>query len=228
MKQSWKVMSLCLGVLSLGLGLLTVGCGGGGSSKIRFVNASPNSPAFNVLIDSKNITSGLGFGYATRYQSVSSGSRNIEFEPVGTTTAVITGGVPIAAGTNNTFIAENFLSSITGHLYQDNVTAPAAGNFQLRVINAAASVTGVDIYVVPRGTDITSVSATASNVTLGSAIGYLTMAAGAFDIYFTQPNFKNNIYIFTSITFAALQNRTIVGLSNPNGGFTAITLADLN
>jgi len=228
MTQSWKLGSLFLVVVVLGLALLTVGCGSGGSSKIRFVNTSPNSTALNVLIDGKNVTNALGFGQPSVYNSASSGSRHIQFEPVGTTTNVIDQNVSIASGSHVTFVAENFLTNITGVAYVDNQTVPTTGNFQVRVINAAASVTGVDIYVVPSGTNITSVSATASNVPLGNATSYLNLAAGVYDIYFTQPNFKNNIYIFSSITFGSLQNRTIVGFSSPNGGFSAITLADLN
>lgn len=229
MKQSWKALSLCVLVLIVATGFLTVGCGGGGNSKIRFVNASPNSPTLNILIDGKSVNSGLGFGFPTSYMSVSSGSRVLEFQPVGTTNDVVKATVNIASGTNNTYILENFLSNIRGAQYVDNQTTPTTGDAQIRVINAAASVTAVDIYLVPNGTSPTSVPATLSNVALGGSTSYINEAAGQFVVFFTQPNFPNNFYVDSGVlTFSSLQNRTIVGLSNPNGGFSSITLADLN
>jgi hypothetical protein len=229
MKRSWKVLSSCAVVLIVAAALLTIGCGGGGSSKIRFMNASPNSPSFNVLIDGKTALNGLGFGYGTSYMSVSSGSRLLEFQPVGTTNDAVKMSVNIGSGTNNTFMLQGFLNNIKGTPYVDNQTAPAAGNAQVRVINAAASVSAVDIYLVPSGTDPTTVPATQSNVSLGSATSYITETAGPYVVFFTQPNFPSTIYVDSGVlTFNSLQNRTIVGLSNPQGGFSAITLADLN
>ncbi len=234
MKRSWKVLSLCGVVLLAAVGLLTVGCGGGGSSKIRFINASPNAPAFNVIIDGKTVVNGLGFGFSTAYMTVSSGSRKLEFQPVGTTnnTSVNGTGTPtlsIAGGTNNTYILYGFLNNLAGKLYPDNQVPPASGSAQVRVINAAASVPAVDIYLVPTNTDPTSVPATASNVQLGSATSYITETAGPYVVFFTQPGFPSTIYVDSgTLTFNSLQNRTIVGLSNPQGGFSSITLPDLN
>ncbi len=234
MKRSWTVLSLCAVVLLVAVGLLTVACGGGGNSKIRFINASPNAPSFNVLIDGKTVINGLGFGFSTAYMTVSSGSRTLQFQPVGTTnnTTVNGTGTPtlsIGGGTNNTYILVGFLNNLKGDQYVDNQTAPASGNAQIRIINAAASVGATDIYLVPSGTDPTSVPATASNVQLGGATSYITETAGPYVIFFTQPGFPNNIFIDSgTITFNSLQNRTVVGLSNPQGGFSSITLPDLN
>jgi hypothetical protein len=233
MRRSWKVLSLCAVVFVVAAGLLTVGCGGGGNSKIRFINASPNAPSFNVLIDGKTVLNGLGFGFTTSYMKVSSGSRTLQFQAVGTATdtTVNNTGTPtvsIAGGTNNTYILEGFLNKLTGVPYVDNQTAPASGSAQVRVINAAASVSAVDIYLVPSGTDPTSVPATASNVQLGGATSYINETAGPYVVFFTQPNFPNNIFIDSGVlTFNSLQNRTVVGLSTL-GGFSSILLVDLN
>jgi len=229
MKRSWKVLSVSSVVMLAAVGLLTVGCGGGGNSKIRFINASPNAPAFNVIIDGKTVINGLGFGFATSYMKVSSGSRAVQFQPVGTTNNTLAPTLSVAGGTNNTYILQGFLNNIKGVQYTDNQTQPASGNAMVRVINAAASVTAADIYLVPSGTDPTSVPATASNVQLGGTTNYINETAGPYVVFFTQPGFPNNIFIDSgTLTFNSLQNRTIVGLSNPQGGFSSITLSDLN
>lgn len=234
MKRSWKVLSLFGVVFLAAVALLTVGCGGGGSSKIRFMNASPNAPAFNVIIDGKTVINGLGFGFATSYMNVSSGSRKLEFQPVGTTNDTPVNGMAtqtlsIAGGTNNTYMLQGFLNNLKGSAYEDNRTAPASGSAQIRIINAAASVGAVDIYLVPPNTDPTSVSPTDSNVQLGGATSYITETAGPFVVFFTQPGFPSTIYVDSgNLTFNSLQNRTVVGISNPQGGFSSVLLVDLN
>ena len=234
MKRSWKVLSICSVVMLSAIAMLTVACGGGGNSKIRFINASPNAPAFNVIIDGKTVINGLGFGYSTSYMTVSSGSRTLQFQPVGTTNNTPVNGVAmptvsIGGGTNNTYILLGFLNNLKSSTYVDNQTQPASGNAMVRVINAAASVTAVDVYLVPSGTDPTSVPATASNVQLGGTTNYINETAGPYVVFFTQPGFPNNIFIDSgTLTFNSLQNRTVVGLSNPQGGFSSITLGDLN
>lgn len=229
MKRSWKVLSLSGLLLLAAVGLLTIGCGGAGDSRIRFINASPNAPAFNVIIDGRTVINGLGFGYSTSYMTVSSGSRMVEFQPVGTTNNTLAPTVNIAGGTNNTYILVGFLNNIAPKQFVDNQVPPASGSAQIRIINAAASVPAVDIYLVPSNTDPTSVPATASNVQLGVATSYITETAGPYVVFFTQPGFPSNTYVDSgTLTFNSLQNRTVVGLSNPQGGFSAITLPDLN
>jgi hypothetical protein len=228
MKQSWKPVSLCVVVISVAIGALLTGCGGGGSSKIRFLSLSPDAPPFNILVDTKTVTNNFGFAVSTGYMSISSGSRQIQYEPVGTTNPVINTTEDIAGGTNNTFIAENFLATIKGVSYVDNQTVPTTGNFQVRVINAAASLGAADIYLLPSGTDINSVTPTASNVPVGGATAYISLAAGAYQIFFTQPNFKTVQIDSGTITFAANTNRTIIGYSGQFGGFATLTLNDLN
>jgi uncharacterized protein DUF4397 len=228
MKQCWKPVSLCVAVISIAFGTLSIGCGSGGSSKIRFVNLSPNSPSFNILIDGKTVSNGLGFGAPTSYMSISSGSRKIEFQAVGTTTDSLNVSPSIQGGMNYTFIAEDFFTQIKGFAYVDNQTVPASGDFQVRVINAAASLGARDIYFVANGTDINTVSPTQGNVPLGAATSYLSETFGLYQIFFAQPGFKTGYSSTGGITFTANTNRTIVGYTNQFGAFATLTLADLN
>jgi hypothetical protein len=228
MKQFWKPVSLCAAVVTVAVGFLLTACGSGGGSKIRFLSLSPDSQSLNVIVDGKTITNALGFGVATNYTSISSGTRHIQFEPVGTTTNVIDQMVNITSGTNNTYVVEGFASNLMPFLYVDNQTAPPTGNCQLRVINAAASLGNRDIYVVPNGTDINTVSPTLGNAPIGAATSYLNLPAGSYAIYFAQPGFKIGYVSSGAITLTANTNRTIIGYTSPFGFFTTITLADLN
>ncbi|HKS74983.1 MAG TPA: DUF4397 domain-containing protein [Terriglobales bacterium] len=229
MKHFWKLVSLCVAVVFFAMGALLTGCGSGGSAKIRFVNLSPNSPSFNILVDGKTVTNGLGFGVLTSYMSISSGSRKIEFQAVGTTTDVFAPAEPsIQGGMNYTFLTYDFFTQIKNTILTDNQTAPANGDFQVRIVNAAAALGARDIYFVPNLTDINTVSPTAGNVGLGKDTGYLSQSAGVYQIFFAQPGFKTGYSSTGGITFAQNTNRTIVGFTNQFGAFSTLTLADLN
>lgn len=229
MKSFWKPVSLCAAVIATAVGFLSTGCGSGGSSKIRYLNLAPNLASSQVLVDSKSVVSSLGFGVATNYMSISSGTRHIQFEPLGTTQNIVDQMVSISAS-NNTYVAQGFVTSnqIVPFLYMDNQTAPSTGNCQLRVVNAAASLGNRDIYVVPSGTDINTVSPTLPNAPIGTATSYMSLAAGSYAIYFAQPGFKTGYVSSGAITLTANTNRTIFGYTSPFGFFTTITLADLN
>ncbi len=227
MKLPWKPLSLCAVVIAVAIGAQLTGCGSGGTSKIRFLNLSPDSPSLNVLVDGKTITNSLGFGAPTSYVSISSGTRHIQCEPVGTTTNVVDVVQSIPSG-NTTFIVENFAASIKGVAYPDSQTVPASGEFQVRVINAAPSLGAADIYVLPFGTDVNTVTPTAANQPVGMATPYLSLSAGSYAISFTQPNFKNVLISSGSVTFNANTNRTIVGYTSQFGTFGTLTLADFN
>ena len=230
MKHFWKPVSLCVAVVTLAIGALLTGCGSGGSSKIRFVNLSPNSPAFNILIDGKTVTNGLGFGVPTSYMSISSGSRKLEVQAVGTTTDSINTSVSVQGGQNYTFLMYDFFTQIksVSPVLTDNQTPPPNGDFQVRIVNAAAALGARDIYFVPNLTDINTVSPTAANVGLGKDTGYLNETAGPYQIFFAQPGFKTGYSSTGGITFAQNTNRTIVGYTNQFGAFSTLTLADLN
>ena len=230
MKSVWKPVSLCAAVIAIAVGVLLTSCGSGGSSKIRYLNLSPNLSSSQVLVDGKSVVSSLGFGVATNYTSISSGTRHIQFEPLGTTQNIVDQMVSIQSGTNNTYVAQGFVTAnqVVPFLYQDNQTVPATGNCQLRVINAAASLGNRDIYVVPNGTDINTVSPTLANAAIGTATSYLSLPAGSYAIYFAQPGFKIGYVSSGAITLTANTNRTIFGYTSPFGFFTTLTLADLN
>lgn len=69
-------------LLGTGLGLIalaffTLGCGSSSKAKIRLVNATPDESGLDLLVDTKSVATGVGYGAASEYISVGSGSRQI-------------------------------------------------------------------------------------------------------------------------------------------------------
>jgi len=210
--------------------LATLGCGGGSGShaQLRVMQASPNEANLNVLVDSKTLASNLPFSQTTGYLTVDSGSRHLQLEVSGTSTPVIDQTFSLSGGTTTTYLATNFASSIMGVMYTDDNSAPSSGQFRIRVINASPGIGNADVYVVPAGTDLSTVTPNFSSLAFPASSTYLSFNAGAYEVFFTAPGTKVALIDSGSITLAAGQVRTVVGLDGPNGGFTSVALPDLN
>jgi hypothetical protein len=110
----------------------------------------------------------------------------------------------------------------------DSNSTPASGDISIRAINASSTLGTADVYVVTSGTDITTVNPTASNVAFPSATSYQAVAAGSYEVIFTQPGQKVPVISSSPTSFSAGQVRSVVGLDGQSGGFTTAVLSDLN
>jgi hypothetical protein len=203
---------------------------GGNNAQLRALQASPDeTTTLNVLVDGNTMFSNIALGSPTNYASVSSRSRHLQVEPSNSSIPAIDETVTFNSSTNYTLITANFATSLTPILLTDSVTTPASGDFQIRLVNAAPSAGPIDIYVVAPGTAAGSVSATVSGLPFESSSSYQLLAAGTYDVIFTQVGFAGVPYVqISSVAFGAGQNRTVVLTPNGNGGYAAVTLNDLN
>ncbi len=167
----------CAVVGLIALASFTIGCGSSSNAKIRLVNATPDENSLDLLVDTKNVASGVGYGAASAYASVSSGTRHLQVEPSGTTNVLIDTSSSIGSGSNLTLVSLNFYSNISSVLLTDDNSAPTSGNFKLRIFNASPGMGAQDVYVVTFGTDISSVDPTFSSLGFGSATAYSTLTA---------------------------------------------------
>lgn len=217
-------------VLSLSALAFTTGCGSSSSSgtKIRMVNAMPDEDSLDLLVDTKSAVTSVGYGAASSYLSVSSGSRQLQVEATGVTTILIDRTDSISSGQNYTLASLNFSFNPSSILLTDDNSAPGSGNFRLRVVNASPGMGPQDVYIIADGTDITSVDPTFTGMGFGDASSYTELAAGDYHVIFTVPNQKFTNLDSGKLTIAAGAVRTVLGLNNPVGGFESTILTDKN
>jgi Domain of unknown function (DUF4397) len=228
MRHRMWVLS-CAGLSLLALASFTVGCGSSSdSAKLRLVNATPDESGLDLLVDTKSVATGVGYGAASSYVSVQSGSRQLQVEPSGTTTTLFSRTDTFSSGNSMTLVSLNFSFDISSLLLTDDNSAPASGNFKLRIINASPGMGAQDVYVVTAGTPINSVSATFSSLAFGNAAAYLTLAAGDYEVFFTEPGTQIVSLDSGSLTFSSGQVRTMLALNNPSGAFMSTVLSDAN
>jgi hypothetical protein len=220
--------SLCVCILGLGTIFLLVGCGSGGSTRFRAMNAVPDESSLDVLVDSKSVSSNLAYGTNTGYLSESSGSHQVGIEPSGSSTALLQQSISFGSGTDTTVISSNFSTSVTNLVLTDNNSAPASGDFKIRIINASPNLGPADVYIVTPGTALNTVSPTVSNLGFGATTSYQSLAAASFEIELTSVGQKFAVVDTGSLAFGSGQVRTFVGLNNQSGGFTYSMLQDVN
>ena len=208
-----------MGLFALGTMLLAAGCGSGGTAA-RLMNAMDGQSSISMLVNNNTVANGTPFGAASGYSPVSSGSEQVQIQAGGIT--LFNSSLTLNSG-NNTVLATNFGVTV----FADNKSTPSSGNIQIRAINAANSMGTVDVYIVAPGTDVSTVNATASNVGFQSASSYQTLAAGSYQVEFTQAGTKNVLLNSNALSFSAGQIRTVVSLDG-SGVFTTAVLSDLN
>ncbi len=212
----------------IALASFTIGCGSSSNAKIRLVNATPDENSLDLLVDTKSVASGVGYGAASAYASVSSGTRHLQVEQSGTTNVLIDTSSSVGSVSNLTLISLNFSFNISSVLLTDDNSAPTSGNFKLRIFNASPGMGAQDVYVVTFGTDINSVDPTFSSLGFGSAAAYSTLTAGDYEVFFTAPGQKFINLDSGKLTFSAGQVRTLLALNNPAGAFMSALLTDAN
>ena len=222
MTRLWKRAPLAVGLLTLAAAFVTTGCGSSSTASVRLLNAYSGQASLDLLINNKTVASGVTYGSASAYTSVSSGSPNLEIEDTGTTNVLVNQTINLSSKSTSTILDTS--SGIA--VFADNNTAPTSGNIEIRVINASPTLGNADVYIVPSGTGISG-SPTFASLGYGSASGYQSLAAGSYQVIFTFAGNPSPVISSNPQTFSAGQIRSIVGLDG-QGGFTTAVLADLN
>jgi hypothetical protein len=228
--QLWKLLSVGIGLFFLGVVLLSVGCGGSNSTKLRVMNAVPDESLLTFLLNGNSFAASVAYQTATSYQTVNSGSPQLQVEPTGTSTPIVTQTLSLSGGNNYTVIAVNFSAAHqTALVLTDQNSAPVSGNVSIRVVNASPGIGTADVYIVAAGTSIDAVSPTISNLAFPLASSYQSLSATTnYEVIFATVNTKFTVIDSGPLGLTSGQVRTVVGLNSQGGGFTDDVLPDLN
>ena len=204
-----------------------LGCSSG-TARARLLNASPGEASINGMVNSSSFASNVGYGTASNYTSVTSGLVMLEIEPSGSTTPLLNETQVLTSNMPYTVMVAGYLPSISTAVLTDNNSAPSAGHMLLRVINASPSLGTADVYVVRPNTALNSVSPTVRYLIFESASNYVSLAAGSYEVVFTQTGQTVPVISTGSLTFTAGQIRSVVGLPGAVTGYTTTVLTDMN
>jgi len=177
--------------------------GGGGSTNMRIVNVIPDAPAISVSVGGNTAVSNLPFQGLTNYIGVSSGSQEIKVTANGGASNAIDQTLNLPSS-QITYIVFNPVASATALLVVDsNLTAPTTGTFGFRVINVAAGIGLVDVYLTPPGTDLNATSPTVSAASFGGVSALQNPNPGSLELRVTPAGTKQVIYDTAPQNFTA-------------------------
>lgn len=179
-------ISLVLGLALLTLGFALPASAQTGTARVRVIHASPDAPAVDVFVDGTAALEGVTFPAISDYLDVPAGEHTFAVAPAGQgeTAAVIETTQTLAAGQAYTIAAVGLLANIEGQVYQDNLSAPAAGNAHVRVIHASPDAPAVAVRVAGGDTLIPSLA-------FPEASDYLPVPAGSYDLQVTPASDLN-------------------------------------
>lgn len=139
-----------LGLLLLGLlGLPGPSAAQGATARVRFMHAAPDAPAVDVFVDGQAVLTNIAYPTIGSYLDVPAGEHQIAFAPTGqpASAALITADASLAADTAYTAIAVDEPAAAV-ELFEDDLSALAAGKARVRLIHMSPDAPGVDVEVI--------------------------------------------------------------------------------
>jgi len=141
-------------------------------TRIRVVNLVPNAPSIQVQLDTDTpFVAGMQFEQVTPYIEVDPGTRELKVSADGGQTNIIDVSVTLVKAVDYTLVIYGPVEAVAQSLIVDTSTlVPNGGTFDLRVLNVANGIAGIDVYLTPPGADLSLTAPWLTNVALGASV----------------------------------------------------------
>lgn len=198
-------------------------------TRVRVVNLIPNAASITLTLDtSAPVVTGLAFEQLTQYLGVDPGTREFKVSVDGGATTLLDVTLPLAAGTDYSFIVYGPVEAAGSQLTLDlKQPVPNGGTFSFRLIDVATGVGPIDIYLTPPGADISATAPVVANSSIGGVSAFVSVPAGDYQIRVTPNGTKEIIYDSGSTT--SFGDKTFVqAVAFAKGGSKLVNVAVLN
>jgi hypothetical protein len=164
---------------------------------VRVVHDSPDAPAVSVIANG-DVTSPLvpslsyenAFPSSSTYASLPAATYAIAVTPASNPSdAVLSTSLPVAAGSVQSVYAIGLLANISALVTSDD-DRRLATQAKLRIIHGSPAAGPVDIYLTAPGASIASATPTYANVAFKADTGFVSYAAGTYDVTVTPAGSK--------------------------------------
>ena len=148
-----------------------------GGARVRVVHASPDAPAVDVWVEGSIVFENIAFEDITDLVEVPAGTYNVQVVPHGATMpVVIEADLDLAAETDYTVVATDFLANITPIILTADGGTPTDGNAWVRFFHGSPDAPAVDIAVADGGPVLIP------DVSFQEFSEYLEVPAGTYDL----------------------------------------------
>ena len=168
-------------ITALALAVPAFAQGADGQAQVRVAHLSSDAPNVDVYANGEPVAAltNVPYGTVSGYLPLPAGTQQVTVYATGDTSApVIDTPVELAAGGTYTVAAVGLVSdaSLTAQVYEDDVSAPAAGNGKVRIVHASPDAGPVDVATADGGTYLVS------GLSYPSASAYAEVPAGTYDV----------------------------------------------
>ena len=147
-----------------------------GGARVRVVHASPDAPAVDVWVAGGLVFENIAFEQATDFVEVPAGTYNVQVVPSGATSpVVIEADLDLAAATDYTVVATDFLNLISPSILTADGGTPDDGEAWVRFFHASPDAPAVDIAV-------TNGPVLLDNVSFQTGTNYIPVPATTYDL----------------------------------------------
>ena len=194
----------------------------GQQAQVRVAHLSPDAPNVDVYLNGEPVDAlqNVPFGTVSSYLPVPAGSQQVTVYPAGDTSqAVIDTSVDLAAGGAYTIgavgsVAEGTLQPM---VYQDDLTAPGAGNAKVRAVHAVPGAGAVDVAT-------TSGATLVEGLEFPNASPYAEVPADAYTVL-VQAAGTDQTLISQDATLESGVNYSAFATGSPDAGNLQLILA---
>jgi uncharacterized protein DUF4397 len=200
------------------------------TSFMRFVNASPDGPSIDAVLDNTTVQSSIAYANSAAYMNVDEDADNLTLKSSTSGSALTTHSVSLETGAHYTEILSGRATNLVANIYQDNMDDPSAGNVKVRFFQVAPSMPIADVYITNATTDIASANPTLVNISFRNTPTYLQITGGTYRIRLTAAGTKTVLFDVSGVNLQTGTIRSVLTLDKAGGGtpFTSLVLADKN
>jgi len=226
--------SFLISAAALAFGVLLAGCNTGNGvvtvastqSNLRVVNLIPNAsgPIVTTLDDNFFLTPPIPFQSLSAYQIIEAGTHTLEAFVTGAPSNLIATTVVAIGEANYTYILFGPITNPVGRIVDDTFLDSGAGSFNLRVINAAAGIGAVDIYLTAPGASLDLVSPSVAGIDYNNLSGFASLPIGNLQLRITRAGSKSVIYDSVPFNYQERAAYEIVVYSRGSGTLPNVML----
>ena len=199
-------------------------------ARVRILNAVTSSQSVDLIVDGQVSASGVAFGGASPYASLSLGSHRLQARSSTTGTTLVDFTRDLNAEGAFSLIPAPGLTQSGALFIADDLT-PAPGQAKLRVVHVAAAPGTIAVYVTSGNTDLSTATATVPSLAFGTASSYVTVAPGTYRVRVTPAGNPGTVLLDSgNLVVAAGSVRTLLVTDAPGGGLppSLSVVADAN
>jgi len=181
--QSVRTAALAL---CLALAALLTGCQSLSSTsslaRLRVINLSSDSGTLDVYHGNDAVAYNLSYGTVTSYVPLATGTATITTDTAGSRQVLSSLKQVFNPGGRYTMLVTNFAATLQPIILNDQVPPQSEAKPSVRIIHQALHTGAVDVYLVPAGQRLSSVTPLVVNLAPGAVTGYLAVPSSVFRV----------------------------------------------